>query len=238
VQHNRWLTRGDSWGSFIEARTNAAELYREQHPAEARWARRTRGGFSIFMSSSTDPFVPQERRFRITERVIQQMIEAPPDSLILQTHSHKVGAYRELLADLATRCELRLHLSLESDRDRLPGLPPPASSVADRLAAAAACHEAGLRVVMTVSPLLPIERPRAFFRDIAAAADGVVIDHYILGDGSKDGSRTARTSLPAAMAAIDPRSTSLAYRDEMVAVAREVMPGRVGVGIDGFAGRW
>ena len=40
------------------------------------------------------------------------------------------------------------------------------------------------------------------------------------------------------MAAVDPRSTSLAYRDEMVAVAREVMPGRVGVGIDGFAGRW
>ena len=27
VQHNRWLTRGEPWGSFLEARVNAAECY-------------------------------------------------------------------------------------------------------------------------------------------------------------------------------------------------------------------
>jgi hypothetical protein len=40
------------------------------------------------------------------------------------------------------------------------------------------------------------------------------------------------------MAAVDVTSTALEYRDRMAAVAREVMPGRVGVGVDGFAGRF
>jgi hypothetical protein len=95
-----------------------------------------------------------------------------------------------------------------------------------------------VRVVITVSPLLPIADPVAFFTRVAASADAVVIDHFIEGDGSADGSRTARTALPAAMAGIDPRSTTLGFRNEIVDIARRIMPGRVGVSIDGFAGRF
>ena len=140
--------------------------------------------------------------------------------------------------DLAQRCDLRVHLSIESDRDSLPGLPPPAASVERRLAAAATLRDAGLRTVVTVSPLLPIRDPRRFFGRLAELADAVVIDHFIGGDGSPDGARTARTALPVAMEAVHPGSTRLAYRDEMVAIARQVMPGRVGVSRDGFAGRY
>jgi hypothetical protein len=91
--------------------------------------------------------------------------------------------------------------------------------------------------VITVSPLLPIRDPGEFFARVARAADAVVIDHFIGGDGTPDGSRTRRTALPAAMEAVLPGSSSLAYRDLVVARACEVMPGRVGVGRDGFAGR-
>lgn len=52
--------------------------------------------------------------------------------------------------------------------------------------------------------------------------------------GSPGGSRTRLTSLPAAMAALDP--DSLDYRDRMAGVASRHLPGRVGVHIDGFAG--
>ena len=91
--------------------------------------------------------------------------------------------------------------------------------------------------MITVAPLLPIADPQSFFARISRCADAVVIDHYIGGDGTSDGARTARTPLPEAMAAVDPASLDLAYRDAMVAAAIERMPGRVGVGIDGFAGR-
>ncbi len=238
VQHNRLLTRNARWGSFLEVRDNAADVYRRQYVRERRWARRTREAFAIFMSSSTDPFVPQERTHRISHRLLEAMLERPPDLLILQTHTHLATAYLDLYRELQRVCELRIHISVESDRDRLPGLPPPASSVRRRLSAAAALKREGLRVVITVAPLLPIAEPRAFFQRIANAAGAVVVDHFIGGDGTADGARTAKTPLPAAMAAVDCESTSLDYRDRMVAIAREVMPGRVGVGVDGFAGRY
>ncbi len=236
VRHNGWISRGEAWGSFLEARTNAAERYREQAARERRWARRERGDFSIFLSSSTDPFVPQERSRGITRRVLEAMCEEPPDALVVQTHSHRVGDYLDLYPRLARACRLRFHLSIESDRDHLPGLPPPASSVARRLAAAEALRAAGLRVVVTVSPLLPIERPEGFFASIARVADAVVIDHFVGGDGSPDGARTRRTPLPAAMEALLPGSSELAYRDAIVAIARRALPGRVGIGPEGFAG--
>jgi DNA repair photolyase len=237
VRHNRWLTRGEPWGSFLEARVNAADAYRREHASERAWARRECSAFSIFLSSATDPFVPEEDRFRVTRALFEAMLELPPDDLVVQTHTHRVARYLDLYPALAARCRLRFHLSIESDRDRLPGLPPPASSVARRFEAAAALRGAGLRVVITAAPLLPLADPRGFLERVAACADALVVDHYVGGDGSRGGSRTRRTALPAAMAAVDPASVDLAYRDAFVALAREILPGRVGVGADGFAGR-
>jgi len=85
---------------------------------------------------------------------------------------------------------------------------------------------------------LPIDDPHRFFENLAGAVNAVVIDHYIGGDGSAGGSRTARTKLPAAMAEVDPCSVDLAYRDEMVRIAQVYFPGRVGTGNDGFARRF
>jgi DNA repair photolyase len=236
VQHSPWVTKGRAWGSFLEVRTNAAAAYRASNARERVWARRRDGRFSIFLSSATDPFVPQEARFGITRSVLEAMIEEPPDALVLQTHGDRVAGAAELCSALARRCDLRVHISVESDLDRLPGLPPPAASVDARLTAAARLRERGVRVVVTVSPLFPIAAPERFFARIADVADAVVIDHYIEGDGSREGARTLRTRLPAAMAALDPDSTGLAYRDRIVAVARAAMPGRVGVSARGFAG--
>ena len=238
VRHNGHLLRGRTWGSFLEARTNAAGSYLSNRERERTWARRHRSRFSIFCSSSTDPFVPQERRFGITRAVLQAMLDAPPDELVLQTHSHLVGSAIDLLRELARRTDLRVHVSIETDRDYLPGLPPPPSPVERRLEACAALKAAGVRTVVTVSPLLPIEHPERFFTRIADVADALVIDHFIEGDGSADGSRTRRTALPAAMQAVCPESVSLEYRDRMAAVARRHMPGRVGVSADGFGGRY
>ena len=238
VRHNRWVTRGAPWGDFLEVRTNAADAYREQYEVERRWARRSRDAFTIFLSSSTDPFLPQEDRFGVTRRLLEAMCEQPPDGLIIQTHTHRVTRYLDVYARLAAATRLRFHVSIESDRDRLPSLPAPASSVARRFEAAAALRAAGHRVVITVSPLLPIADPRGFFTRIADSADAVVVDHFIGGDGSAGGSRTLATALPDAMARIDPASVALEYRERMIAIASAVMPGRVGVSIDGFAGRF
>lgn len=238
VRHNGHVLRGREWGGFLEVRTNAADSYREYAPRERRWAHKREERFSIFLSSSTEPFLPQEKRFGVTRGVLEAMLDEPPDLLILQTHTDRAPDHLDLLVDLAERCELRIHVSIETDRDGIPGLPGHAVSVERRLQACAKLKQAGLHVVVTVSPLLPIDEPQRFFSRIADVADAVVLDHFIAGDGSADGSRTFRTPLPAAIAALGPEFNTLAYRDAMVAVAREILPGRVGVNIDGFAGRY
>jgi len=242
VRHNGHVTRGRPWGGFLEVRTNAAGVYRATCERERRWAERAATGvgrrFVIFCASVTDPFVPQERRYRITRSLLDAMIERPPDALILQTHSHLVTDELDRLRTLTERCELRVHVSIETDRDRLPGLPPPASRVERRMQACATLKAGGLRTVVTVAPLLPIADPERFFARVAEVADAVVLDHFIGGDGSPTGHRTRRTALPAAMMQLEPRSVEANYLEEMAAIARQFLPGRVGIGRDGFAGRF
>ncbi|NNE09298.1 MAG: radical SAM protein [Gemmatimonadetes bacterium] len=236
VKHNTYVTRGRAWGSFLEVRTNAAASYLESVVRERKWARREGGEFGVFLSSATDPFVPQEKKYGVTQSVLRAMIDEPPDTLIVQTHAATVANHAELLSQL--KACARVHITIESDRDRLPGLPAPASSVESRFDAARALRDAGLTVVITVSPLLPIENPRAFFTRCAGCAEAVIIDHFIGGDGTETGSRTRRTRLPDVMESVEAGTTELAYREEMVAIAREIMPGRVGVGARGFAGEF
>lgn len=238
VQHARHLLKGRPWGSFLEARTNAAERYLLTADRERRWARREHNRFGIFLSSATEPFPPQEARLGITRAVLSAMEANPPDLLIIQTHSHLVGQYATHLSRLAQQCELRVHCSIETDLDRLPGLPGHGSSINRRFDAASTLKESGLFVVITVAPLLPIRDPEQFFERIAGAANAVVLDHFIGGDGTEQGARTRRTALPAAMAEVEPSSIDLAYRDRMAEIAERFLPGRVGVGRAGFAGSW
>ena len=205
---------------------NAAELYLREAP---------RGPFSVFMSSSTDPFPPQERRAGITRAVLEAMAVSPPTSLIVQTHSALVVEHADLLLALP---QVRVHISLESDQEDFPGLPRPAYSVARRLEAGRALREGGLETVACLSPLLPLRDGPGFMERLRDSFGAVIVDHFVGGDGSTSGSRTRTTALPAAMEATLAGSSRLAYRDEVLALAQRYFPGRVGVGPDGFAGRY
>ena len=238
VQHNYWVTKGRDWGGFLEIRQNAAEAYQSSVDAERRWAKKSHGRFSIFMSSSTDPFLPQEARYGVSESLLDAMIASPPDLLILQTHTHRVCDHAEQIQRLADQCEVRVHLSIETDCEEIPGLPPHASPVEARFEAAETMKTRGVRVVVTVSPLLPIQDPDGFFERIGRSADAVVIDHFIEGDGSREGQRTLGTPLPSAIGKLNPDAITLEYRDAMAECASRYMPGCVGVSKEGFAGRY
>lgn len=238
VQHNFHVTKGREWGGFLEVRDNAAAAYREYYEREKKWGRRREERFGIFFSSATDPFVPQEHRFGISRSLLDAMIEFPPDHVIVQTHTHNVLREADRIVELAKRTAVRLHISIETDHDRIEGLPPHASPIAARFDAARHFRSAGVPTVVTVAPLLPMADPESFFRRAAECADAVVIDHFIQGDGSDNGQRTRKTQLPIVMSNLLAGSADLAYRDAIVSIARTILPGRVGVGRDGFAGKF
>ena len=235
VRFNPWLTQGREWGKFVDVKINAGELYTQTAEKEKTWAHKRSIPFTIFMSSSTDPWQPAEKKYRVTRAILQAMTTCPPDALILQTHSSNILDDQATLLKLP--CSLRIHISIEGDRNHLPGLPPPPCSIDKRISALRQLSEQGLKTIACLSPLYPLENPHKFFDRLKnAGASAVIIDHFIEGDGTAEGSRTLKTRLPTAMRQIQEDSIHLSYRTQIVNIARNYLP--VGVSSQGFAGHY
>lgn len=235
VRFNPWLTKDRVWGKFVDVKVNAGEVYRQTCESERKWAHKRGIPFAVFFSSSTDPWQPLEAKYRITRSVLRAMREVPPDQLILQTHTARIHDDLQLILELSHVCALRVHISIEGDRDRLPGLPPPPCSLQERINLLSEFSQVGIKTVACLSPLYPLLDPEAFFARLARTGiSAVVIDHFVEGDGTSDGSRTQKTKLPGIMAREMAESVDLAYRDKVARIARAYLP--VGLSCGGFAG--
>lgn len=237
VRFNPWLTRGREWGGFLDVKINAAEVYLRTAGTERQWAHKRSQPFSIFLSSSTEPWQAAEKKFRITRALLKAMHDAPPDELILQTHTTGIREDLKRVRSLSRLCRLRVHVSIEGDIEHLPGMPPPPVKLEDRIDLLRELSQAGIDAVACMAPLYPVRFPDAFFERLAKTGIvGVVIDHFIEGDGTPDGARTLKTPLPAAMAQVNPASLNKEYRDTLAAIAARYLP--VGISSAGFAGHY
>jgi DNA repair photolyase len=192
AQHNPWIAQGRPWALY-GAKRNVREAYRHDYDRLKRSRHGTPHPLKIYMSSSTDPYVPQERRLGLTRALLQEMVERAPDVLVLQTHNTLIRRDLDLIVEIAARCELWVSLTVETDMDPVPGFPRHASPPAERLDTVELFRNAGVWTQATLSPLMPLADPQAFARRLDAACERVIVDHYLLGDGS-GGLRTKRTS--------------------------------------------
>lgn len=235
AQHNQWITRGRAWGLY-GAKRHVRDAYRRDFDRIKHPRRGKPGPLRIYMSSSTDPYIPQEKTLQLTRGLLEEMIERPPDVLVIQSHHTLVERDLELIADLSAHGEVWLSLTVETDMDRIPGLPPHASPPARRLETLAAFRAQGISTQATLSPLLPLADPPTFAQALDAACDRVILDHFLIGDGSPGGWRTRRTGLPDRLAAAGfGEWNSLAKLDEVRNVMVSVLGAeRVLVGCEGF----
>jgi DNA repair photolyase len=235
AQHNRWITKGRAWGLY-GAKRRVGEAYRRDHDRIRRPRRGEPGPLRIYMSSSTDPYIPQEKSLRLTRSLLEEMVGRPPDVLVIQSHHTMVGRDIDLIADLSARVEVWVSLTVETDMDRVPGLPPHASPPARRLAVLEAFRARGIPTQATVSPLLPLADPSTFARRLDAACDRVILDHHLIGDGSPGGWRTRKTGFPERLAAAGfGEWNELAKLDEVRDLLASVLGAdRVLVGCEGF----
>jgi DNA repair photolyase len=195
AQHNRWITKGRAWGLY-GAKRFIREVYqrdfdRIKHPRHS-----IPRPLKIYMSSSTDPYLPQEKTLRLTRSLLEEMCDRSPDVLVVQSHHTLVERDVNLITEVATKSELWVSLTVETDMDRVPGFPPHASLPSRRLETLKKFRTLGVLTQATISPLLPLADPERFAHQLDAACDRVIIDHYLIGDGSPNGWRTKRTSFP------------------------------------------
>ena len=147
------------------------------------------------MSSSTDPYLPQEKRLRLTWSLLDEFRDGLPDVLVIQSHHTLVERDLDLIAELSAQCELWVSLTIETDMERVPGFPPHASPPAHRVETLKKFR------IVVCSPRRRSARsyrwqiPSTFATQLEAACDRVILDHYLIGDGSPNGWRTKRTTL-------------------------------------------
>ena len=240
AQWTPYPVRGRGWGRFLDVKEGAVQAYCAQYDrlknlSEPKPVR-------IFMSSVTEPYPPQERTLRRTRELLEAMVERPPDLLAIQTHTPLVVDDLSLLRQLQRQCDVRVHITVETDKPKLPSpFPNQAYSPYSRIQALHALRATGLDAVATVSPLLPLDDPERFANELEQACTRVILDHYLLGDGSKEGQRTKQTALPRLLREAGYEEwTTLKKFHEIVDVFRTVFggPERVGVSREGFnAGR-
>src|SRR5207248_96342 len=130
------------WGLY-GYKKNIRDAYRREYDALKRPRRGEPRPLRIYMSSSSDPYAPQEARLRLTRALLEEMPDRPPDVLVIQTRSPLVARDLALIRSLSVRCELWVSVTAETDMDRIPGLPNHATPVRKRIAALRAFREAG-----------------------------------------------------------------------------------------------
>jgi DNA repair photolyase len=178
-----------SWGNYLIVKSNADILYRKEYAM-------LKDKPKIFMSSVTDPYPPIEYKYNITRKILESMIEFPPMQLVIQTHTPNPLRDLALIDKLNNLSNLSIHISIETDMEnkelvrcyktRLRHI----YSIKDRLEALRKFRDMNIRSVATISPLLPLLDPHEFAERVNNVADYVILDHFLLGDGS-NGTRTS-----------------------------------------------
>ena len=110
----------------------------------------------IAIGTATDPYQPAEREYGVTRACLEELAKREGLSVSVITKSNQIVRDIDVLKRIAERSELSLNITITTLRARLARLLEPRAPRPDlRLAAVKQLHEAGLRVGVSASPLIP-----------------------------------------------------------------------------------
>ena len=140
----RFTGHSEKWGAFVDVKINAADLI----PTMINKFK----GKSIVIGSVTDPYQPAEKKYELTRKILEKLIELQPDLDVL-TKSDLIARDIDLLKQFK---HLTVTISLSMiDEELRRQLEPGAFSASRRFEALKKLHRAGIRTVLFVSPIFP-----------------------------------------------------------------------------------
>ena len=110
----------------------------------------------IAIGTATDPYQPAEREYGVTHACLEELSKREGLSISVITKSNQIVRDIDLFKKIAERSELSLNITVTTLRPRLARLLEPRAPRPDlRLTAVRQLHEAGLRVGVSASPIVP-----------------------------------------------------------------------------------
>jgi DNA repair photolyase len=110
----------------------------------------------IAIGTATDPYQPAEREYGVTRACLEELSKRQGLSISVITKSNQIVRDIDIFKKIAERSELSLNITITTLRARLARLLEPRAPRPDlRIAAVKQLREAGLRVGVSASPLIP-----------------------------------------------------------------------------------
>jgi DNA repair photolyase len=110
----------------------------------------------IAIGTATDPYQPAEREYGVTRACLEELAKREGLSVSIVTKSNQIVRDIDVLKRIAESSELSLNITITTLRTRLARLLEPRAPRPDlRVAAVRQLREAGLRVGVSASPLIP-----------------------------------------------------------------------------------
>ncbi len=143
------LGAGDEFSSVILVKVNLARVL-ERELARPGWARE-----SVAIGTATDPYQPIEGRYRLTRRAIELLARSgTPFSVV--TKGPMIVRDADLLADAGRRAGATVFISVPTvDEEAWRVLEPGTAHPLQRLRAARALVDAGVKAGILMAPLVP-----------------------------------------------------------------------------------
>ena len=152
----------DSWGDWVKVKQNAINLL----------AKRKSGTLDdklIYMSTATDPYQPVERKLELTRGLLETMVERRHKvKLVVQTRSPDVTRDIDLywqIEDNGGRVQINMTVTTDDEEVRKT-FEPYCPSNSARLEAISEVQRAGIQSCITMTPLLWVEEPELFAREL------------------------------------------------------------------------
>jgi DNA repair photolyase len=140
-----------NWGKWVEVKVRAVEALRRADLRDKR----------IYMSSVTDPYQPLEAKLGLTREIVDVLAEQGA-RLVVQTRSPLAARDADLFKKFKN---VRVNMSITTDDDAVRRrYEPGCASIERRLEAVSKLKAAGIRVAVSICPMLPMRDPAAFGR--------------------------------------------------------------------------
>ncbi len=137
----KFSTHQEDWGDFLDIKTGAAALQAQKLFHQP-----------VLLSSVTDPYNIFEKKYRVTRRILEQLVHCQAYVSIL-TKSVLVVRDLDLLQQLPC-CEVAFSFSTVDEAVRQL-VEPGTCSVAEKTTALKTLHTAGISTAIMAAPLLP-----------------------------------------------------------------------------------
>jgi DNA repair photolyase len=148
----------EPWGDFVDVKVNGPDLLRRQ-------LKRAKEGL-VALSTVTDPYQPVEKKYQVTRRCLEALLERQFPVSIL-TRSPLCLRDMDLFKEFK---EIRVGVSITTDDEDTKNLFEPRSpSIEARVETLKALSREGIRTYVFIGPMLPLDPGR-----LAALLDGSV----------------------------------------------------------------